>query len=161
MARRKRNEFELFGYDFMIDQDFKVYLIEVNTNPCIETAPCPLLQRLITQLLDQTFKITLDPFLQPVNILGPLNDAKKAESHYSNSHEMSVGEFQYEMVYSNYDDVLSNAACFVSGADSPKIPEEPDFSESSDDDSQHSKRSSLKDAEEKESERAAENSDYS
>lgn len=28
--------FELFGYDFMIDENKKVWLIEVNTNPCIE-----------------------------------------------------------------------------------------------------------------------------
>lgn len=27
--------FELFGYDFMLDEDFKIYLIEVNTNPCL------------------------------------------------------------------------------------------------------------------------------
>jgi len=44
----KNNEYELFGYDFMIDQEFKVYLIEVNTNPCILTGQCNLLQRLIT-----------------------------------------------------------------------------------------------------------------
>jgi len=25
--------FELFGYDFLIDEDFRVWLIEVNTNP--------------------------------------------------------------------------------------------------------------------------------
>ncbi len=28
-----RESFELFGYDFMIDEDFRVWLIEVNTNP--------------------------------------------------------------------------------------------------------------------------------
>lgn len=28
--------FEIFGYDFMIDAEFNVWLIEVNTNPCIE-----------------------------------------------------------------------------------------------------------------------------
>jgi hypothetical protein len=28
--------FELLGFDFMIDEDFTVWLIECNTNPCIE-----------------------------------------------------------------------------------------------------------------------------
>lgn len=28
--------FELFGYDFIIDADLGIWLIEVNTNPCIE-----------------------------------------------------------------------------------------------------------------------------
>jgi hypothetical protein len=28
--------FELFGYDFIIDGDFNLWLIEVNTNPCLE-----------------------------------------------------------------------------------------------------------------------------
>lgn len=30
------NCFELFGLDFMIDMNLKVWLIEVNSNPCIE-----------------------------------------------------------------------------------------------------------------------------
>jgi len=28
--------FELVGYDFIIDENLKSYIIEVNTNPCIE-----------------------------------------------------------------------------------------------------------------------------
>lgn len=34
--------FEIFGIDFMIDMSGHVYIIEVNTNPCIEES-CPLL----------------------------------------------------------------------------------------------------------------------
>ena len=30
---RRKNDFELFGFDFLIDEDFRVWLIEVNTNP--------------------------------------------------------------------------------------------------------------------------------
>ena len=32
----KRGCFELFGFDFMIDYTGHVWLIEVNTNPCLE-----------------------------------------------------------------------------------------------------------------------------
>ena len=30
--------FEIYGYDFLIDNSFNLWLIEVNTNPCIETS---------------------------------------------------------------------------------------------------------------------------
>ena len=34
--RENKNNFELFGYDFMIDIDCNVWLIEINSNPCLE-----------------------------------------------------------------------------------------------------------------------------
>ena len=43
----------------MIDSSYKVYLIEVNTNPCLET-PCSLLSSIISSVLDHTFRLTLD-----------------------------------------------------------------------------------------------------
>ena len=46
--------FQIFGLDFMIDRDFKVWLIEINTNPCLETN-CPLLQRLIPTMVEHAF----------------------------------------------------------------------------------------------------------
>ena len=58
--------FEILGYDFMLDEDFKVYLIEVNTNPCLETT-CPLLQKLISDLVDSGLRIALDPLYPPPN----------------------------------------------------------------------------------------------
>ena len=75
----------------MIDDDLEVFLIEVNTNPCLDTSPCPLLHRLITQILDQTFKIAVDPFL------------RGRDSHYINAQEMSVSEINFEMIVSNFD----------------------------------------------------------
>lgn len=33
--KRYEHNFELFGLDFMIDEDLNVNLIEVNTNPCL------------------------------------------------------------------------------------------------------------------------------
>jgi hypothetical protein len=47
---KKEFSFEIFGLDFMIDENFKVWLIEANTNPCLEIS-CPLLGRIIPPML--------------------------------------------------------------------------------------------------------------
>ena len=48
--RRLQHNFEIFGLDFMIDQDFKVWLIEINTNPCLEISS-GLLGRIIPNMV--------------------------------------------------------------------------------------------------------------
>ena len=52
---RKHCSFEIFGYDFMIDEDLKVWMIEVNTNPCLELSS-PYLARLIPAMLENAIK---------------------------------------------------------------------------------------------------------
>lgn len=71
--KRLSNCFEIFGYDFMIDENFKVFLIEANTNPCLEICS-PLLARIIPELLDNSFRIALDPLYQPAQLLAKLKD---------------------------------------------------------------------------------------
>lgn len=39
----------------MVDEDFKLYLIEVNTNPSLEVC-CPLLARIMPELIDNAFR---------------------------------------------------------------------------------------------------------
>ena len=56
----KRNGcFEIFGYDFMIDADFSVWLIECNTNPSLDES-CSLLRQIIPRMIDDAFKLTID-----------------------------------------------------------------------------------------------------
>lgn len=62
----QHHTFEIFGFDFMLDENFKVYLIEVNTNPCLETT-CPLLQKIITDVVDTGLRVALDPLYPPPN----------------------------------------------------------------------------------------------
>ena len=54
----------MFGLDFMLDDDFKPYLIEVNTNPCLALAS-PLLIRLIPSMLENALKIAVDSMFMP------------------------------------------------------------------------------------------------
>ena len=62
----QHHTFEIFGFDFMLDEDFKVYLIEVNTNPCLET-PCTLMTKIMTDMVDSGLRIALDPLYPPPN----------------------------------------------------------------------------------------------
>ena len=55
---------KLFGLDFMLDSKLKPYIIEANTNPCLELS-CPLLERIIPHMLENAFRIALDPLFPP------------------------------------------------------------------------------------------------
>jgi tubulin monoglycylase TTLL3/8 len=55
----RKHTFELIGYDFIIDEDLQSYLIEVNTNPCIEESS-NLLKVLVPRMLDDMFRLTVD-----------------------------------------------------------------------------------------------------
>ena len=50
---------EIFGYDFMLDNKLKPWIIEVNTNPCLELSSS-YLSYLIPTMLENAFRITLD-----------------------------------------------------------------------------------------------------
>lgn len=50
---------EIFGYDFIMDEDLNLWLIEVNTNPCLEESS-NILEVLLPRMIDDAFKLTLD-----------------------------------------------------------------------------------------------------
>jgi len=51
--------FEVFGFDFMVDSSYRVWLIEVNTNPCLELCNT-YLTYLIPKMLDEALHLTVD-----------------------------------------------------------------------------------------------------
>lgn len=59
---KRDNCFELMGFDFLIDEDFRVWLIEVNTNPYFGVQNVHLPQ-FIDNLVDDTFRLTLDKII--------------------------------------------------------------------------------------------------
>ncbi|CAK56346.1 unnamed protein product (macronuclear) [Paramecium tetraurelia] len=62
--RNRKYGMQLLGYDFMIDENLKLWLIEVNANPCLEESS-NLLKMLIPRMLDDAFKLTLDQVFTP------------------------------------------------------------------------------------------------
>ena len=57
---RRKHCFELFGYDFIVDTDFNLWLIEVNTNPCLEESS-ELLKKYLRRMVEDMIRLTLDP----------------------------------------------------------------------------------------------------
>ena len=56
----------------MLDHECNPYLIEVNTNPCLEESS-PLLQEILPRMLDDAFSLTIDQVF----------DIRKTSSHFS------------------------------------------------------------------------------
>lgn len=58
--------FELFGYDFILDEDFNTWLIEVNTNPCLEESS-GMLRMYLPRMIEDMFKLTVDQIFPKVS----------------------------------------------------------------------------------------------
>ncbi len=59
-VKKRLCNFELLGYDFMIDEDFRVWLIEINSNPYLGI-PNPYIAGVLPHMLDNLFSLVLDP----------------------------------------------------------------------------------------------------
>ena len=79
---RRPNCFELLGYDFMIDEDFRVWLIEVNSNPYIGI-PNNYINWLLPKMINDLLEIVLDPYVFPVNDHAPKEIPNQFELLYS------------------------------------------------------------------------------
>jgi len=74
-SNNRKNCFELFGFDFLLDEDFRTWLIEVNHNPLLGT-PNPYMRRMVPNMVEDMLKNVLDPILKPKNVPDPdrIND---------------------------------------------------------------------------------------
>ena len=69
-ASQRRNVFELFGFDFLLDEDFRIWLIECNYNPFLGT-PNAYMKILVPNMINDMLKIVVDPVLKPVVEIDP------------------------------------------------------------------------------------------
>lgn len=56
----KRGSFELFGYDFMVDEQLRPWLIEVNMSPSMEYST-PVTKQLVKMVLQDTARLVSSP----------------------------------------------------------------------------------------------------
>lgn len=61
---RRKFCFELLGYDFLIDEDFRLWLIEINTNPYFGV-PNTFIANLLPKMMDDLLDIVVDPIYPP------------------------------------------------------------------------------------------------
>jgi len=59
----RKNCFELFGYDFIMDSNFNLYILEINTNPGIDDSS-PLIKKIIPRMIDDAFRLTIDDLFE-------------------------------------------------------------------------------------------------
>lgn len=63
----RQGTFELFGFDFLIDEDYRVWLIEVNSNPYLGM-PNEYMKQLLPKMMNDMCKLVLDPIYEPRNV---------------------------------------------------------------------------------------------
>ena len=80
--------FEIFGYDFMFDENYNPFLLEINTNPGLEISS-PLIEMLIPRMIDDAFKLTIDKvFLLNKNNLDKMKENPYKVSGYDDEENM-------------------------------------------------------------------------
>ena len=75
---KRKGCFELFGFDFLIDEDFRTWLIEINTNPYLGVAN-EYIEGLLDKMINDMMELVIDSrfppdekFLESTNILAYL-----------------------------------------------------------------------------------------
>ena len=74
----RKNCFEIFGYDFILDINFHPFLLEINTNPGLEESS-PLIKMLVPRMIDDALRLTIDKGFESMDG----NDKKKNKSKFS------------------------------------------------------------------------------
>ena len=59
----RKNCFEIFGYDFILDKNYNPFLLEINTNPGYEESS-PLIKMLVPRMIDDAFRLTIDKLFE-------------------------------------------------------------------------------------------------
>ncbi|XP_065656343.1 protein polyglycylase TTLL10 isoform X3 [Hydra vulgaris] len=79
---KKKGCFDLLGFDFIIDENMKVWLIEINTNPALHTN-CSVLNNLLPPMIDEVLSIVIELF--NTNLVGELKSLLNFQPIFNSS----------------------------------------------------------------------------
>ncbi len=98
----RQHSFEIFGYDFILDNDMNPYLLEVNTNPGLEESSA-LIKEIVPRMIDDALRLTIDDMYPPVynNMLNGVYNSCYHIDGYGNDdnlwhHVVNVKEKEYD-----------------------------------------------------------------
>ena len=83
----RANCFEIFGYDFILDINYRPFLLEINTNPGYEESS-PLIKMLVPRMIDDALKLTIDKEFETIY---------KNDENVNEEHECNQKKSKYEV----------------------------------------------------------------
>ena len=117
---RRNYQFEIFGYDFMMDTDFNLFLIEINTNPGLEESS-PWIKIIVPRMLDDALRLTIDQLFETkydfdvikknrakeeiINYNNILNIYNKINTKYQDEYYNNESYFEYKNDNNNNSDI--------------------------------------------------------
>ena len=87
--------FESFGYDFILDNDFNPWILEINNNPGLGISS-PVIQKLVPRMIDDALRLTIDKVFETKYDNGCIDENGKYKSKYKlegYSDEENIFEF--------------------------------------------------------------------
>ena len=93
-------QFEIFGYDCMLDENFNLFLIEINDNPGLEESS-PWIEIIVPRMLDDALRLTIDKLFKAKYDFTKVNMKNKNE--YKNKYILRtiMNNFNEKIEYQN------------------------------------------------------------
>ena len=99
MNPNKRKQcFELFGFDFLLDEDFRMWLIEINTNPALFT-DTQVQKDMLPKLVDDQIKLALQLHANPSG--EAKMDGAKEVRQFLDGDGLKALQLNYNIIYTD------------------------------------------------------------